>query len=136
MMSNELAGIFMCFIFGLIGTYLSWRAWTQKQVNYRSQCYRREDSPFAFWFILSFQILWTVLLILFGIYLSIHLLRSSWRTVDTSTHTPRIAAHENAAPSAHRHHARLPCWVHHAEPLRPVSFLQQRAVPESETHHL
>lgn len=86
MMSNELAGIFMCFIFGLIFTFASWRAWTQKQVTYRSQRYRRADSPFVFWFILSYQILCALLVILLGIYLSIHLLRSSWRTEKASPH--------------------------------------------------
>ncbi len=78
MMSDELAAIFILFIFGLIFTFLSWQSWTQQQVTYRSQRYRREDSPIAFWLILSFKILVAAALLLFGIYSSISLLRSSW----------------------------------------------------------
>ena len=78
MMSDEVAGIFILFIFGLIFSFLSWLSWTQKQATYRSKRYRREDSPFAFWLILSFKILMAVALLLFGIYSSISLLRSSW----------------------------------------------------------
>ncbi len=78
MMSDELAKIFILFILGGIGTFIVWLSWTRQQVTYRSQRYRREDSPFAFWLIISFNTLVAVALLLFGIYFSISLLRSSW----------------------------------------------------------
>lgn len=82
MMSNELAGIFMCFIFGFIFTFGSWRAWTRQEVTSRHGRYHRKDSPFAFWFYTSLYISIAVLLFISGLVLSIHLLRSSWRTVN------------------------------------------------------
>ncbi len=82
-MPDELAEIFILFILGLIFTFVSWRAWTQKEVTYRSQRYRRKDSPFAFWFYLSLFSSIAILSLIFAIVFSIHLLRSSWRTVNT-----------------------------------------------------
>lgn len=84
MMSNELAGIFMCFIFGLIFTFVSWRAWTRNEITNRHGRYRRKDNPFEFWFHTSLYIFCASLSLILGICLSIHLLRSSWRTVKAS----------------------------------------------------
>ena len=84
MMSNELAGIFVCFIFGLLFTFVSWRAWTRQEApGHHGRRHRRKDSPFAFWFYLSLHISMAILSLIFAIVFSIHLLRSSWRTVNS-----------------------------------------------------
>ncbi|MDI1312235.1 hypothetical protein [Prosthecobacter sp.] len=87
MMSNELACIFMCFISGLILTFVSWRAWTRQEVTCRYGRFRRKDNPFTFWFYTSLYVFFAVLSLIIGIVLSISLLRSSWRTVKS---TPRV----------------------------------------------
>ncbi len=79
MMSNELAGIFSLFIFGLIFTFVSWRSLTQNEITYRGKRCRREDSPFDFWVYTTLVTLCAVLLILGGIGFSIFYLLSSWR---------------------------------------------------------
>jgi hypothetical protein len=84
MMSNELAGIFMCFIFGLLFTFVSWLSWTRQEApGHHGRRHRRKDSPFAFWFYLSLHISMAILSLIFAIVFSIHLLRSSWRTVNS-----------------------------------------------------
>lgn len=98
MMSNELAGIFMCFIFGLIFTFASWRAWTRQEVTSRHGRYHRKDSPFAFWFYTSLYIAIAVLLFISGIVFSISLLRSSWRTVRSTPRTQSLHAHFASVP--------------------------------------
>ncbi len=126
MMSNELAGIFTCFIFGLIFTFASWRAWTRKQVHYRSQLYRCEDSPFAFWLILSFQILCAVLSLLLGIVLSIHLLRSSWRTVNSGGEGSSQSLTLSQRPSFPHILNRAPSRGDQDDPVRRWSCLQRQ----------
>lgn len=77
MMSDELARIFLLFIIGLISSIISWLSWTRQQFTVRFTRYRREDSPFTFWFYLTSSILGAVLFTLMGIVFSISLLRSS-----------------------------------------------------------
>ncbi len=77
MMSDELVRIFLLFIIGLICSIISWLFWTRQEVTSRSKRYRRENSPFVFWFYLTLNILSAVFFILMGIVFSISLLRSS-----------------------------------------------------------
>lgn len=108
MMSNELAGIFMCFIFCLLFTFVSWRAWTRQEApGHHGRRHRRKDSPFAFWFYLSLHISMAILSLIFAIVFSIHLLRSSWRTVNSTpnwqsmeTTKHAVAAYIHPKPSA------------------------------------
>jgi len=79
MKTNDLVGTFVLFLLGLFFVFNSWRSLTRNQITYRFTQYRREDSPFAFWFHLTVIILGAVLFILGGIYFSISLLCSSWR---------------------------------------------------------
>jgi hypothetical protein len=79
MMSDEVAEIFILFIFGLIFTFVSWRALTLNEITYRYGRYSRKDNPFEFWFYTSLYVFFAVLLILGGIGFSIYLLCSSWR---------------------------------------------------------
>ena len=87
MMSNELAKIFILLLFGLLFTFVSWLSWTRQEApGHHGRRHRRKDSPFAFWFYLSLHISMAILSLIFAIVLSIHLLRSSWRTVNSSPH--------------------------------------------------
>jgi SNF family Na+-dependent transporter len=75
MMSDELVQIFLLFIIGLMCRIISWLSWTRQEVTSRFTRYRREDSPFAFWFNLTAYILSAVVFTLGGIVFSISLLR-------------------------------------------------------------
>jgi hypothetical protein len=77
MKTNDLVGTFVLFILGLFFIFNSWRSLTRNQITYRFTQYRREDSPFAFWFYVTMNILCAVLFSLMGIVFSIYLLRSS-----------------------------------------------------------
>jgi hypothetical protein len=76
MMSDEVAEIFILFIFGGIFT---WRALTLNEITYRGKRYRRKDSPFDFWVYTTLVTTCAVLSILGGIVFSIYLLYTSWR---------------------------------------------------------
>ena len=79
MMSDEVAKIFILFIFGGIFTFASWRALTLNEITSRHGRYRRKDNPSAYWFYTSSYVFIAVMTILGGIVFSICLLYSSWR---------------------------------------------------------
>lgn len=74
--TNDLAVTFVLFLLGLFFIFNSWRSLNRNQITYRFTQYRREESPFAFWFYVTLNILCAVLFTLMGIGWSIYLLYS------------------------------------------------------------